>query len=141
LKSGKPKKSKTELLNHITSSLEQYLNETIATHPKFSEIERRVSRLEAIVKIDRLSKSENSKKTPRYYYEAGSIIADTVSRWNVNDKITAKTIAEATGFPERHITLALKIFKHFENNPDKLDGLAMSDILKMIKTAPLKGGE
>ena len=79
-------------------------------------------------------------KTARAYYEAGNILADSVRKWDFrNGKLTAKNIAEATGFPERRITLALKIFKAFEHNPDALNGLALRDALKLIAPPPPSG--
>jgi len=77
--------------------------------------------------------------TAKVYYDAGNIIAGAARRWNSAERLTSKSIAEATGFPERRITLALKIFNHFENNPDALKGLTMRDALKLIAPPPPAG--
>jgi len=72
-------------------------------------------------------------KTARAYYDAGNILAGAVKKYNTSARgLTAKTLSELSGFPERRIITALKIFKAFENNPDTLKGLALSDALKLI---------
>ncbi|MDR0302355.1 MAG: hypothetical protein LBI04_08620 [Treponema sp.] len=79
-------------------------------------------------------------KTARAYYDAGNILAAIIRRWNYKDKrLSAKTVAEVAGFPERRVMLALKIFKHFENNPDALNGLTPRDALKLIAPPPPAG--
>ncbi len=80
-------------------------------------------------------------KTARLYYEAGSGLAEAIKHWDFRQggRLTAKNVAEATGFPERRITLALKIFKAFEHNPDALNGLALRDALKLIAPPPPSG--
>ena len=75
--------------------------------------------------------------TANIYYDAGNILAAFISQSRT--PVTANAIAKAYGFPERKITLALKIFKHFENNPDALKGLTMRDALKMIAPPPPAG--
>jgi hypothetical protein len=81
-------------------------------------------------------------KTARAYYNAGNILAGVLRKWDFEkNKLSAKTISEVTGFPERRITIALKIFKHFENNPDALSGLTMRDALKLIAPPPPAGEE
>jgi hypothetical protein len=79
-------------------------------------------------------------QTARAYYDAGNILANAIRNFNYKAKsLTAKAIADASGFPERRITLALKIFKHFENNPEALNGLALRDALKLIAPPPPSG--
>jgi len=81
-------------------------------------------------------------KTTRAYYDAGNILAAALRDWGLSGgKLTAKAVADASGFPERRITLALKIFKHFENNPDALKGLDLRDALKLIAPPPPSGEE
>jgi len=81
-------------------------------------------------------------KTARAYYDAGNILAGAVKKYNANTRgLTAKTLSELSGFPERRIIIALKIFKHFENNPDTLKGLTLSDALKLIAPPSPAGGE
>jgi hypothetical protein len=81
-------------------------------------------------------------QTARTYYDAGNILAGAIRNFNYKAKsLTAKTIADASGFPERRITLALKIFRHFENNPEALNGLALRDALKLIAPPPPAGEE
>jgi hypothetical protein len=81
-------------------------------------------------------------QTARAYYDAGNILANAIRNFNYKAKsLTAKAIADASGFPERRITLALKIFKHFENNPEALNGLALRDALKLIAPPPPAGEE
>jgi len=75
--------------------------------------------------------------TAKLYYDAGNLLAGGIS--NYRTPLTANVISKACGFPERKITLALKIFKHFENNPDALKGLSMRDAIKMIAPPPPAG--
>jgi hypothetical protein len=75
--------------------------------------------------------------TARAYYDAGNILAAALSQYSVH--LTANAISKTYGFPERRIILALKIFKHFENNPDALNGLTMRDTLKLIAPPPPAG--
>jgi len=79
-------------------------------------------------------------KTASAYYDAGNILAAAIRDWNYKARrLTAKAVAEAGGFQERRITLSLKIFKAFENNPDALKGLALRDALKLIAPPPPVG--
>jgi len=79
-------------------------------------------------------------KTAKAYYNAGNIILGILKRWDYKEKrMSNKAIYEATGFPEHRITIALKIFKHFENNPDALNGLALRDALRLIAPPPPAG--
>jgi hypothetical protein len=81
-------------------------------------------------------------KTARAYYNAGNILAGIVKQWGNKEKsLSAKAVAEAAGFPERRIVIALKIFKHFENNPDALKTLSLRDALKLIAPPPPAGEE
>jgi hypothetical protein len=75
--------------------------------------------------------------TAKVYYDAGNILAGAISKFE--RPLTAKNICQSYDFPERKITLALKIFKHFENNPDALKGLTMRDAIKMIAPPPPAG--
>jgi len=80
-------------------------------------------------------------QTAKAYYNAGNILADAIRNFNYKAKsLTAKVIADASGFQERKIIIALKIFKNFENNPDALNGLALRDALKLI-APPSPAGE
>ncbi|MCL2277572.1 MAG: hypothetical protein FWC21_06700 [Treponema sp.] len=79
-------------------------------------------------------------KTALAYYNAGNILAGIIKKWDQKTKLTANSLAEVTGFQERRVTLALKIFKHFENNPDALKSLTMRDALKLI-APPAPSGE
>ena len=80
-------------------------------------------------------------KTAKAYFDAGNILAAAIKKWSVNKtRLTAKLIADSTGFSERRISLALKIFKHFENNPEALKGLALHEALKLI-APPSPAGE
>jgi hypothetical protein len=93
--------------------------------------------------------SENEKavvkllaKTARAYYDAGNILAAALRRSDYKiSQMGLKAFSAAVGFPERHIRLALKIFKHFENNPDALKGLELRDALKLIAPPPPAGEE
>jgi len=77
---------------------------------------------------------KTSKFNALQYYNMGKELANVIRNLNYKAKsLTAKTIAEASGYPERSITLALKIFKHFENKPEDLNGLTTSKALKLIK--------
>jgi len=79
-------------------------------------------------------------QTARVYYDAGNILAAAIRKWPVNKiRLTAKDISDVTGFPERKITIAIKIFRHFENNPEALDSLTLRDSLKLIAPPPPAG--
>jgi len=81
-------------------------------------------------------------QTAKAYYNAGNILANAIRNFNYKAKgLTAKAIADASGFSEKRITTALKIFKHFENNPDALNGLTLRDSLKLIAPPPAAGEE
>ena len=80
-------------------------------------------------------------KIARVYYDAGNLLAAALREWPSNVTMSMGAIAEASGFPERRITLALKIFKGFENNPAALDGLTMRDALKLLAPPPPSGVE
>ena len=105
---------------------------------------RDASKLAAIFEeINSYEKEANRllAKTALAYYNAGNILSVIVKRWNYREKnLSARSVAEVTGFPERRVMLALKIFKHFENNPDALKGLSMRDALKLI-APPAPAGE
>jgi hypothetical protein len=78
----------------------------------------------------------------RFYYEAGSIIAGAIRQWKPSEgRLNAAAIAKASGFPERRITIALKIFRGFESNPAALDGLALRDALRLVAPPPPPGEE
>ena len=81
-------------------------------------------------------------KVARTYYDAGNILVGVLRKWRTDQgRMSLKAIADATGFPERRITLALKIFKGFENNPAALEGLTMRDALRLIAPPPPSGEE
>jgi len=104
---------------------------------------REKSKLTAIfTEITEYEKDANKLlvKTALAYYNAGNILSGIVKRWNYREKnLSARSVAEVTGFPERRVTLALKIFKHFENNPDALKDLPLRDALKLIAPPPPSG--
>jgi hypothetical protein len=82
------------------------------------------------------------EKTARAYYDAGNILAAALSRSDFRvSQMGLKAFSNAVGFPERYVRLALKIFKHFENNPDALKGLALRNALKLIAPPPPAGEE
>jgi hypothetical protein len=80
-------------------------------------------------------------ETTRAYYNAGNILAAALKRFADYrmPHMGLKTFSETIGFSERYVRLALKIFKHFENNPDALKGLALRDALKLIAPPPPAG--
>jgi len=81
-------------------------------------------------------------QTAKAYYNAGNILANAIRNFNYKAKgLTAKAIADASGFSEKRITTALKIFKHYENNPDALNGLTLRESLKLIAPPPAAGEE
>jgi hypothetical protein len=117
-------------------------NEKKALKTKQSIGAREMKKLAAIsAEIEECEKNARSlvQKTTRLYYDAGNLLADILRRWNTGEKLTVKNIADVSGFPERRVTLALKIFKHFENNPDALNGLSLRDALKLIAPPPPAG--
>jgi len=80
------------------------------------------------------------EKTARAYYDAGNILAAALRNWPYKDRRPSmKAVADISGFSERRITLALKIFGHFENNPDALKGLELRDALRLIAPPPPSG--
>ena len=80
------------------------------------------------------------QQTARAYYNAGNILAAALRRSDYRvSQMGLKAFANAVGFPERYIRLALKIFKHFEDNPDALKGLELRDALKLIAPPPPAG--
>ena len=82
------------------------------------------------------------QQTARAYYDAGNILAAALRRSDYRvSQMGLKAFANAAGFPERYIRLALKIFKRFENNPDALKGLELRDALKLIAPPPPAGEE
>jgi len=82
------------------------------------------------------------EKTARSYYDAGNILGAALKRFDYRVAgMGLKLFSEAVGFPERHVRLALNIFKRFENNPDALKGLVLRDALKLIAPPPPAGEE
>jgi len=77
-------------------------------------------------------------KTARAYYDAGNILAKPIHNWK-HGRPSAKAVAEASGFPERRIAIALRIFSAFENNPSAINGLDLRDALKLIAPPPPSG--
>jgi len=75
--------------------------------------------------------------TAKIYYDAGNILTDAIRNGKL--PLSVNGISKQCGFSERRITLSLKIFNHFENNPDALKGLTMRDALKMIAPPPPSG--
>jgi hypothetical protein len=81
-------------------------------------------------------------KTARSYYDAGNILAAAISRWDYKSaKLSLKSVEAASGFPERRVALALKVFRRFEHNPPALNGLGLRDALKLIAPPPSAGEE
>ena len=81
-------------------------------------------------------------KTARAYYDAGNIINNAIRNWNSKwGSLSAKTVAKEIGYSEKHITLSLKIFNHFENNPGLLKNMELRDALKLIAPPPPAGEE
>lgn len=78
-------------------------------------------------------------KTALAYYEAGNILVAALKKSYVNAMPNLKDISAAVGFPTRHVSLALRIFKRFENNPDLLKELELRDALKLIAPTPPAG--
>jgi len=81
-------------------------------------------------------------KTARAYYDAGNILAAALKRFAGNKatpQMGLKAFAEATGFQERHVRLALKIFRAFENNPGAINSLDLRDALKLVAPPPPSG--
>ena len=81
-------------------------------------------------------------KTALAYFNAGNILYGIIRQWNNGQKsMSARSVAEVTGYPERKILIALKIHKHFANNPEALKDLTLRDTLKLIAPAPPAGEE
>jgi hypothetical protein len=81
-------------------------------------------------------------KSARAYYDAGNILTAAAIRFDYKVAMMGlSTFAKAIGYPEKHIRISFKIFKHFENNPDLLNSLSLRDALKLIAPPPPTGEE
>jgi hypothetical protein len=81
-------------------------------------------------------------ETARAYYDAGNILMKIIrDSKHAADVCTLRMLSKASGVKEHRITLALKIFKGFENNPDALKGITLRDALKLIAPPPASGEE
>jgi len=80
-------------------------------------------------------------KTAQAYFDAGGILAAALRGWNYKAaRITVKAVSDASGFQERRIACALKIFRSFEHSPDAIGGLSLRDALRLI-APPQPSGE
>ena len=80
------------------------------------------------------------QKTAKAYFEAGAVLAAALKKADRRAAVTPlKELAEEAGFPERRVSIALKIFKAFEHNPSALDGLPLRDAARLV--APPSEGE
>jgi len=101
---------------------------------------KKITAIFAVIAEDEKAAVKLSRKIARAYYDAGNILADVIRRWDgKKEKLTVKNIADAAGCPERRVTIALKIYKHFEHNPEALNGLDLRDALKLIAPPPPAG--
>lgn len=64
------------------------------------------------------------------HFQLGEILCD-VERKSVG-KMTVAKYEEITGIPSRLVSTAMKVYKHFANNPEALDGLSMRDVAMLI---------
>ena len=106
---------------------------------------REKNKLDALfAEINSYEKEANKllAKTALAYFNAGNILFEIIRQWNSREKsLSARSVAEVTGYPERRIMIALKIYKHFANNPEALKGIALRDALKLIAPPPPAGEE
>jgi hypothetical protein len=103
---------------------------------------KRVAALFGEIEHNEKAATDLLAKAARAYYEAGSIIADAIRRWKTSwGRMSITGIAEAGGFPEQRVTIALKIYRCFEGSPGALDGLSLRDALKLVAPPPPSGEE
>lgn len=65
------------------------------------------------------------------YFEAGEIIYNAIYDFPVKN-LNYKTVAEATGLSPVQVSNALKVYKHFKDNPKLIDNLTMKDAISFI---------
>jgi hypothetical protein len=76
-------------------------------------------------------------KTARAYYDAGNILMGMIKNWDgKKGNISVKAIADAGGFKEYRVNLALKVFKGFENRPELLKELTLRAVFPMPLSVP-----
>ena len=82
-----------------------------------------------------------AQKTALAYFEAGLILAGAIQKFNrAKGRLSAKTVAEWCGVPERRVVISLKIFRAWERNPGALKELSLREALKAI-APPTESGE
>jgi len=106
---------------------------------------REKNKLDAIFAEIAAYEKEASKllaKTALAYFNAGNILFGKIKQWNDRERgLSTRSVAEVTGYPERRVMIALKIYKHFANNPEALKDLALRDALRLIAPPPPAGEE
>lgn len=93
-------------------------------------------------RIDELEKAVVSlaQKTALAYFEAGLVLAEATRKYSrQKGRLSAKTVAELCGVPERRVLLSLKIYKAWEQNPRALKELSLREALRAIAPAPESG--
>jgi hypothetical protein len=81
-------------------------------------------------------------KTARAYFDAGAILARAAREFaRRTTRLSARSIAELCGLPERRVALSLKIFKAWERNPEALRGLSLREAVRLIAPPPESGGD
>lgn len=81
-------------------------------------------------------------RAARAYFDAGSILYNAIRKKEfVPSGLTARAVAQSTGFPERRITLSLKIFKAWEHNPAALKSLSLREAVRLIAPPPDSGSD
>ena len=70
--------------------------------------------------------------TARRYFELGGIILDAIRRFPASKAPTTEMVEKWTQIPARKVTTALKVYKHFKEAPELLEGLSMRDVALMI---------
>jgi hypothetical protein len=77
----------------------------------------------------------------RAYFDAGAILARAAREFSSRTaRLSARSIAELCGLPERRIALSLKIYKAWERDPAALRGLSLHEATRLIAPPPESGG-
>ncbi len=64
------------------------------------------------------------------YFELGEILLEAEKR--STETMSAAKYAALTGIPERMVSTARKVYKKFGNEPERIEGLSMHDVLALI---------
>ena len=139
------------LLNPLTSEKEGIGQEiTIKTTPLSikGQIVLSAEKREKILSLaDSISNGVNAiadlmKSTSTKYFELGTALEDYKRvRPCVNGKVSFKMIADDIGLPVRMVSTSLKIFKDYQNCPERLEDLTLQDAVRIMNPKELPEAE